>query len=93
MVTGRPERSSAGADPTLRVLLVTSGADLTAREFHDLAKASPGWRALLAAPRFTSRQLAAAEHTARHADDLCVIRSMRTSAAWMSVWTSSLGKC
>jgi hypothetical protein len=46
-----------------RVLLVLSGADLTAREFTDLATASPQWRTLLANPRFTRRELAPADHT------------------------------
>ena len=45
------------------VLLMMSGNDLTAREFEEVAKASPLWRQLLAAPRVTQRRLAAADHT------------------------------
>lgn len=45
------------------VLLVTSGADLTAREFLDMANGSRQWRRLLAGPRVTRRTLAAADHT------------------------------
>lgn len=46
-----------------RVLLITSGADLTAQEFADLAAGTPEWRALMAAPRVTARRLAPADHT------------------------------
>lgn len=46
-----------------RVLLILSGADLTAREFDDTVQASRQWQALLAAPRVTRRALAPADHT------------------------------
>lgn len=45
------------------VLLMLSGADLTAQEFAGLADTAPEWRALLAAPRVTVRRLAGADHT------------------------------
>lgn len=45
------------------VLLITSGNDLTAREFEEAVKASSLWRQLLAAPRVTRRRLPAADHT------------------------------
>jgi exosortase A-associated hydrolase 1 len=45
------------------VLLIMSGNDLTAREFEEAAKASAFWRKLLASPRVTRRDLAAADHT------------------------------
>lgn len=59
-----PDRMHAGlarfAGP---VLLVLSGADLTAREFADLSSVSPPWRQLLGEARFTRRELAPADHT------------------------------
>ena len=45
------------------VLVILSGADLTAQEFSDLAQASPKWRSLMAAPRITRRLLPKADHT------------------------------
>ena len=45
------------------VLLVLSGADLTAQEFAGVAAGSRGWRRLLARPRVTRRDLAGADHT------------------------------
>lgn len=45
-----------------KVLLMLSGADLTAREFAGLA-AAPHWQTLLATPRVTRRQLPGADHT------------------------------
>lgn len=46
-----------------RVLLVTSGQDLTAAEFLDVSRASKTWRRLLAQDRVTRRHLAEANHT------------------------------
>ena len=46
-----------------KVLLIISGADLTAKEFLDMANGSREWRALLAAPRVSRQTLAAADHT------------------------------
>lgn len=46
-----------------RVLVVLSGADLTAQEFAGLAQSSPAWRALLAERRVTRHQLPGADHT------------------------------
>lgn len=45
------------------VLVVLSGADLTAREFCDLTQATPKWQRLLEAPRVTRFQLDKADHT------------------------------
>lgn len=45
-----------------RALIVLAGADLTAREFGDLA-ATPAWRDLVDAPRFALRRLDGADHT------------------------------
>jgi hypothetical protein len=46
-----------------RVLVVLSGADLTAQEFADLANRSAPWQRLLGAPRFTRQQIDKADHT------------------------------
>lgn len=45
-----------------RALFLISGADLTAREFEDMA-AAPAWRRLMRADRVTRRALAGADHT------------------------------
>ncbi len=82
--TALPERMRAGLDRFPGpVLLILSGADLTAREFADLAAASPPWRQLLAAPRFTRRELAPADHTFSR-------RAWRDQvAAWTADWVRS----
>ena len=46
-----------------RVLVMLSGADLTAQEFMNLAATSRGWRRLLGGARVTRRDLAGADHT------------------------------
>lgn len=46
-----------------QVLVIVSGADLTGREFCDLADSSPEWKRLIDAPRVTRRQLDQADHT------------------------------
>ena len=46
-----------------KVLLILSGADLTAQEFRDAVQASRPWQKLLAAPRVTQHELAQADHT------------------------------
>jgi pimeloyl-ACP methyl ester carboxylesterase len=46
-----------------KVLLIICGADLTGKEFMEMAKATRAWRALLAAPRVTQQCLADADHT------------------------------
>jgi uncharacterized protein len=45
------------------ILLVTSGNDLTAREFLDYAAADPNWRGLLQRPTLTHHELVEADHT------------------------------
>ncbi|MCD2519404.1 hydrolase 1, exosortase A system-associated [Massilia sp. G4R7] len=58
-----PERLHAGlAGFDGRILVLLAGADLTAQEFADTARA-PHWRALLDAPRAECRTLAQADHT------------------------------
>ncbi|WP_313174205.1 hydrolase 1, exosortase A system-associated [Massilia sp.] len=46
-----------------RVLVVLSGADLTAQEFADLSSRPGAWQKLLAAPRFTRQKIDKADHT------------------------------
>jgi exosortase A-associated hydrolase 1 len=76
-----PERMAAGlAAFRGEVLLILSGADLTAREFSDMAAASPTWRKLLASPRVTRRDLPDADHT-------CSRRVWRDQVAlWTCDW-------
>ncbi|WLI88925.1 hydrolase 1, exosortase A system-associated [Massilia sp. R2A-15] len=63
-----------------KVLLMLSGADLTAREFAGLAAGSPEWQDLLGAPRVTRQQLAGADHT-------CSRRVWQDQVAeWTSAW-------
>lgn len=45
------------------ILLILSGADLTADEFRDTASTAPAWRGLLAESRVTLRELPGANHT------------------------------
>ncbi|MCE3607649.1 hydrolase 1, exosortase A system-associated [Massilia sp. P8910] len=46
-----------------KVLLIISGADLTAQEFLDTAAGSDKWQALLAAPQVSRQTLPEADHT------------------------------
>jgi exosortase A-associated hydrolase 1 len=46
-----------------RILVLLSGADLTAQEFSDLARTDPAWKRLLAAPGASSQTLPKADHT------------------------------
>ncbi|THC41691.1 hydrolase 1, exosortase A system-associated [Massilia sp. Mn16-1_5] len=46
-----------------RVLVVLSGADLTAQEFADLSSRPGAWQRLLGTPRFTRQQIDKADHT------------------------------
>ncbi|HZV64687.1 MAG TPA: hydrolase 1, exosortase A system-associated [Telluria sp.] len=46
-----------------KVLLVLSGADLTAKEFSDLAQSSRAWRKLLGSPAVSQQAIAEADHT------------------------------
>jgi exosortase A-associated hydrolase 1 len=59
-----PERMADGlARFKGRTLLITSGSDLTAKEFLDAVSASPLWRKLLRSPRVTRHVLPDANHT------------------------------
>ena len=46
-----------------RLLLITSGNDLTAQEFLDVVQASPEWQKLLASPHVSRLDLPQATHT------------------------------
>ena len=46
-----------------RVLVVLSGADLTAQEFADLSVRPGAWSSLMDSPRFTRQQIDKADHT------------------------------
>lgn len=66
------------------VLLMLSGADLTAREFANLAGSSPEWRALLARSGTTRRELAGADHTCSRAVWRDQIANW--TADWVRAW-------
>ncbi len=62
--TPLPERMQAGlARFNGRVLLIFSGADLTAKEFLDMAGSSPQWQRLLGTERVSQQTIDAADHT------------------------------
>jgi len=46
-----------------RTLLVIGGADLTGREFCDVARSAPAWKRLLDTPRVAWRRIEDADHT------------------------------
>ncbi|MEO8992690.1 MAG: hydrolase 1, exosortase A system-associated [Nitrosospira sp.] len=63
-LTGLPERMlDALSRFKGKILLITSGNDLTAQEFLELVKGSREWRQLLAPPYVTHRNLPEANHT------------------------------
>jgi exosortase A-associated hydrolase 1 len=79
-----PDRMLAGlAAYKGKVLLIISGADLTAQEFMDMTKASRQWQRELASARVTHRRLQEADHTFSR-------RAWRDQvASWTSDWTKS----
>jgi exosortase A-associated hydrolase 1 len=59
-----PERMRAGLERfDGRILVMLSGADLTAQEFGDVAGSDPRWRQLLEQARVTRHLLPGADHT------------------------------
>jgi exosortase A-associated hydrolase 1 len=65
-------------------LLVIGGADLTGREFCDVAGSTPAWKRLLAAPRVSWRRIEDADHTFSR-------RAWRDQVAeWTREWVASL---
>ena len=67
-----------------KVLLIISGADLTAKEFLDMADGAKEWRSLLDAPRVSRQTLALADHTfsRRHWRD----QIANWTGAWLASW-------
>ena len=80
-----PERMAGGLQRfSGPVLVMLSGADLTAQEFSGLCRAAPAWKRLLAEPRVTRKTLARADHT-------CSQRVWQDQVAqwtceWMGKW-------
>lgn len=80
-----PERMRAGlALFSGKVLLITSGNDLTAREFLDTVEASPRWRELLASPRVSRFHLPLATHTFSRREWRDQVATH--TAEWMRSW-------
>jgi exosortase A-associated hydrolase 1 len=79
-----PDRMLAGWSQFRgKVLLILSGADLTAKEFADVAGASDAWQRQLNAARVTRHALASADHTFSR-------REWRDQVAnWTSEWVRS----
>lgn len=79
-----PERMLSGFTQFRgKILLIISGADLTAQEFLDLAGASPAWQRQLADARVAQRRLDGADHTFSR-------RAWRDQvAAWSGQWVNS----
>jgi exosortase A-associated hydrolase 1 len=79
-----PDRMHAGLGQFGgKILIMLSGADLTAQEFSDLSQASPKWRTLMAAPRVTRKLLPKADHT-------CSRRAWHDQVAqWTADWVRS----
>jgi hypothetical protein len=67
-----------------RTLLVIGGADLTGREFCDVAGSTPAWKRLVATPRVTWRRIDDADHTFSR-------RAWRDQVAeWTRDWVKAL---
>ena len=80
-----PERMADGmARFDGRVLVMLSGADLTAQEFADLAEGDTRWRRLLAGPRVTRHYLPGADHTCSRRD--WHEQVVDWTCAWMAAW-------
>lgn len=67
-----------------KILVILSGADLTAQEFSDLSQASPKWRCLMAAPRTTRKLIAKADHTCSRR--LWHDQVAHWTAQWVIMW-------
>ena len=67
-----------------KLLVMLSGADLTAQEFQDASAATDGWRALMAQPRVTRHVLDGADHTCSRRDWHDQIAAW--TAAWLRAW-------
>ena len=67
-----------------KLLVMLSGADLTAQEFQDASAATDNWRALMAQPRVTRYVLDGADHTCSRRDWHDQIAAW--TAAWLRAW-------
>lgn len=68
------------------VLLIISGNDLTAREFDDVARASPRWSELLSCESVHRQDLKAADHTFSRAEWTEAVN------AWTIAWVEGLNR-
>ena len=67
-----------------RILLITSGQDLTAAEFNDVAAASSAWQAVLSGPFVERRVLEDANHTFSSPEWKRQVE--RWTAEWLRSW-------
>jgi len=67
-----------------KLLVMLSGADLTAQEFMDASAASDAWRTLMAHPRVTRHELPGADHTCSRRDWHDQIAAW--TADWLRAW-------
>jgi exosortase A-associated hydrolase 1 len=67
-----------------KLLVMLSGADLTAQEFQDASTSTADWRALMAQPRVTRHLLDGADHTCSRRDWHDQIAAW--TAAWLRAW-------
>lgn len=67
-----------------RVLIVTSGQDLTAAEFLDVTRTSKAWRTLLAGEQVSTRHLDTADHT--FSQPGCKQRVEAFTHEWLDAW-------
>lgn len=67
-----------------KLLVMLSGADLTAQEFADVSASTDGWRKLMAQPRVTRHVLAGADHTCSKRDWHEQVAAW--TAAWLRAW-------
>lgn len=67
-----------------QLLVMLSGADLTAQEFADASASTDGWRTLMAQPRVTRHVLEGADHTCSRRDWHDQVAAW--TAAWLRAW-------
>jgi uncharacterized protein len=67
-----------------RVLVMLSGADLTAQEFAEVSSGSAAWRRLLDGPRVTRHTLPGADHTCSHRE--WHEQVVDWTGAWLRSW-------
>ena len=83
-----PERMVEGLERFPgRLLIVTSGRDLTAREFLDVVAASPRWQRRLAGASVTARTFADSDHT--FSSPTCRAAIIATSIDWVTARRSA----